>query len=168
MISWPSNEGKYSYKIIFWKEKKHRYTIYFFLLNWDWRMYYTIVDYNKKCKQNSSWKFCSNFFYSRLSKKPLFLYTPSYRQQGVWSLSLNNDCKYFLLIAHEMTMVWNSTSNKHNSRSNKKFMTQRILLWCSMSSILFLRRQNNIMKKITFLIILNKDHFYIPESSHFW
>ena len=101
MISWPSNEGKYSYKIIFWKEKKpiniavliYNNIIGFFLLNWDWRMYY-IVDYNKKCKQNSSWKFCSNFFYSRLSKKPLFLYTPSYRQQGVWSLSLNNDCKY--------------------------------------------------------------------------
>ena len=129
-------------------------------------MYY-IVDYNKKCKQNSSWKFCSIFFYSRLSKKPFFLYTPSYRQQGVWSLSLNNDCKYFLLIAHEMTMVWNSTSNKHNSRSNKKFMTQRILLWCSMSSILFLRRQNNIMKKITFVIILNQDHFYKPKSSLF-
>ena len=127
-----------------------------------------MVDYNKKCKQNSSWKFCSNFFIFPIEQKTIVsLCTPSCRQQGVWSLSLNNDCKYFLLIAHEMTMVWNSTSNKHNSRSNKKFMTQRILLWCSMSSILFLRRQNNIMKNITLVIILNQDLFYKPESSLF-
>ena len=36
-----------------------------------------------------------------------------------------------------------------------------------MSSILFLRRQNNIMKNITLVIILDQDLFYKPESSLF-